>query len=150
MEKLHFEIVINAPVEEVWDKMLEQESYKEWTKPFNAGGSWYEGSWEKGSKIKFIGPNPETGELGGMLSEIADNQKYQFVSIKHLGIMNNGVEDYESEEVKKWTPAFENYTFEAVPEGTKLLVDVDTNQEYSVMFKDMWPKALEILKSISE
>lgn len=57
-----------------------------------------------------------------------------------------GVEDTESEEAKKWTPAFENYTLSETDGKTKIEVDLDTNEEYA----EMWPKALEKLKEISE
>src|SRR5262245_9363061 len=73
MQKLHFSVVVNAPKEKVWHAMLDDESYREWTKAFNEGG-YYQGSWEKGSKILFLGPDPETGKEGGMVSRIADNR----------------------------------------------------------------------------
>jgi len=53
-ETMHFEITINAPVAKVWDMMLAQETYRQWTAAFEPT-SYYEGSWEKGSKMKFLG-----------------------------------------------------------------------------------------------
>jgi hypothetical protein len=107
MQKLNFSIVINAPKEKVWKTMLEDATYRLWTTPFSEG-SYYKGDWSKGSKIIFLGPNPETGKEGGMVSRIAENKLYEYISIEHLGIINDGVEDTTSEEVKKRTPAFEN------------------------------------------
>ena len=46
-----------------------------------------------------------------MSSRIKTSRKYEFVSIEHLGLVKNDVEDTTSDEVKKWTPPFENYTF---------------------------------------
>jgi hypothetical protein len=103
MKKIHFKIDINASKEKVWDTMLEDATYREWTAPFNEG-SYYKGDWTKGSEIIFLGPDPETGKEGGMVSRIAENKKYEFISIEHLGIIKDGVEDTTSEEVKKWTP----------------------------------------------
>jgi len=148
MEKLHFEITINAPREKVWDTMLTDAPYREWTKPFHEG-SYFKGDWSEGSKILFLGPN-EDGSEGGMVSRIAENRKYEFISIEHVGLIANGAEDTTSEEVKKWTPAFENYTFIREDEGTKLIVELDTNEEYKAMFEGMWPKALLILKELCE
>lgn len=128
--------------------MLDDATYREWTMPF-CPGSYYEGSWETGSEIKFLGPG-EGGSVGGMYSRIKENRKYEFVSIEHIGMIQNGVIDTTSEEVKKWTPAFENYTLTEVDGGTKLDIDIDTNLEYKEMFEGMWPKALEILKGIAE
>lgn len=150
MEKIHFETFIDAPVEKVWDTMLGAETYGKWTAPFNPGGR-FEGDWSEGSTIRFIGPDPEGGdEEGGMLARIAENRPHEFISIEHVGIIKNGVEDTESEEVKKWTPAFENYTFTSEDGGTKVEIDMDINEEYKEMFEEMWPKALAELKALAE
>jgi uncharacterized protein YndB with AHSA1/START domain len=141
---MHFETTINAPVKKVWDTMLQHETYNQWTTPFDPSST-FEGSWEKGSKIKF---GSASGD--GMLSEIADNIPNKFISIKHLGEIKNGIEDTTSEEVKKWAPAFENYTFTNIEGKTKLEIDLDSFTEYEEMFKDMWPKALKILKELCE
>lgn len=150
MKKLHFEVEINAPRQKVWDTMLEDATYRQWTKVFNPGGSYYEGDWSEGSKMLFLGPSEDGSEIGGMVARIKENRKYEFISIEHLGMVKNGVEDTTSEEVKKWTPAFENYTFTEKDGGTKLAVDVDISEEYGDIFNGMWPKALQTLKELSE
>ena len=86
----------------------------------------------------------------GMYSRIAKNIPLEFISIEHLGLVKNDQIDTESEEAKAWSPAFENYTFTSENGGTKLVVEVDTDEKYGGMFKDMWPKALEKLKELSE
>ena len=127
--------------------MLGDATYREWTKPFHEG-SYYQGSWEEGSKILFLGPSEE-GEMG-MVSRIKENRPYEFVSIEHLGLVMNGVEDTTSAEATKWAPAFENYTFRDVAGGTEVSVAVDVPEEYEAMFKEQWPKALEVLKQLAE
>ena len=149
MQKLHFSITINAPKEKVWHTMLDDKPYREWTAAFNPG-SYYKGDWSKGSKILFIGPDPKTGEEGGMVSRIAENKPYEFISIEHLGIVKNGVEDTTSEEARKWAPAFENYTFKEKGGATEVLVEMDIEDENKKMFEEMWPKALQKLKEIAE
>ncbi len=149
MKKINLSININAPVEKVWNTVINDESYREWTEVFNPG-SYFKGDWSKGSKMLFLGPNPETGEEGGMVSEIAENILHKYISIKHNGMINNGVEDTESEEVKKWTPSYENYSFEERDGGTLFTVDMDSNDEYYEMFLELWPKALEKLKEVAE
>ncbi len=150
-QKLHFVADIQADVERVWHVMLDDETYRVWTLEFNPGGSWYEGSWEQGSKIHFLGPNPETGELGGMLSEIAENRPYEFVSIRHLGFIVDGKEVTDTPEIQSWAPAYENYTFVKQEDGTtQLIVDLDSMQEWAEMFSEMWPRALKKLKEMCE
>lgn len=149
MQKLYFSMLINAPKAKVWHAMLDEQSYREWTKEFN-DGSYYKGSWEKGSKILFLGPDPNTGAEGGMVSRIAENKPYEFISIQHLGIVQNGVEDTTSEAARKWTPAFENYTFKDEDGATNVLVDVDVEDEHAEMFNEMWLKGLRKLKELAE
>ncbi len=149
MQKLHTSIFINAPVERVWDVMLADATYRDWTSAFHPG-SYYKGSWEEGSKILFIGPDEKDGSEGGMVSRIKENRLHEFISIEHLGIYKNGIEDTDSEEARKWSPAFENYTFTAKDGGTELSIDMDIEDDYKQMFEDMWVKALEKLKDLTE
>jgi len=145
MQKIHFSIKINAPVEKVWNTMFADETYRQWAAAFEPG-SQFKGSWEEGSEIQFVGAD---GNMG-MYSRIAENRKHEFVSIEHLGIVKDGVVDTTSEEATKWAPAFENYTFKEVDGGTEVSVDQDMQEEYKEMFEAMWPKALQTLKELSE
>lgn len=88
--------------------------------------------------------------MDGMFSRIKENDKYKFVSIEHLGMIKNGVVDTTSEEVKKWTPALENYTFTEKDGKTEVKIEMDVAEEYESMFEEMWPKALKALKSLCE
>lgn len=144
MQKLHFSVKVNAPKEKVWDTMLGEESYKQWTDVFMEG-SYYEGSWSQGSKIRFLAPDEE-GNMQGMVSRIKENREYEYVSIEHLGFIQNGEEDTTSD----WAGALENYTFREKNGQTEVLVDMDTEEEYAEMFQEMWPKALEKLKKLAE
>lgn len=148
-ETMHFEITINAPVTKVWDMMLAQETYRQWTAAFEPT-SYYEGSWEKGSKMKFLGAGGS-----GMISQIVENIPYKFISTEHLGEIKDGVEDTTSEAVKKWLPAFENYTFTDNGDSTLLQIDMEMgsseeSKQMKEMFEGMWPKALLILKEVCE
>lgn len=144
MKTLHFKETINAPAEKVWHTMLDDETYRQWTTAFTEG-SHYEGSWEEGSKILFLDPKGQ-----GMVAEIAENRPHEFISVRHIGIISDGVEDTESEEAKKWAPAYENYSFEETDGKTTLTVDQDIEEEHEEMFNEMWPKALQRLRMIAE
>lgn len=144
MKKVHFSVNIDAPKQTVWDTMLGPESYKDWTAAFSEG-SYFEGSWDQGQSIRFLGPGGE-----GMTAVIAENRPAEFLSIKHVGTIKDGVEDTESEQVKKWAPVFENYTFVAVDGGTEVGVDMDMVPEYEQYMVETWPKALARLKAICE
>lgn len=150
MKKLHYTQFINASREKVWRTMLDDVTYRQWTAVFNPGGSYYEGDWSVGSKMRFLGPDPKTGKVGGMLSYIRENRPYEYLSMEHVGMINDGVEDTQSDAVKKWTPAFENYTFIEKDGGTEVQVDIDIADEFQAEFDDMWPKSLQALKKLAE
>lgn len=150
MHKLKFSIVINAPKAKVWNAMLDDATYRVWTEPFMPG-SHFVGDWSKGSKILFLGPNKETGKMSGMVSRIKENRPYEYISIEHLGMVNDGKEDTTSEAVKAWAGAFENYTFKERDGKTEVLVDLEgIVDEFKEMFQNMWPKALQKLKELAE
>lgn len=148
VSKLKFEAEIKAPVEKVYKTMIDKEHYKTWTAPFNPGST-FEGSWTKGSKILFVGPD-QHGKIGGMVARIAENIPNQFISIEHYGLVNDGKEITSGPEVAAWAGAHEDYHFKAHNGGTLLNIELDSNEEYKAMFEDMWPKALKVLKEICE
>ncbi len=144
MEKLKFNITIEASRETVWNILWDDKSYRQWTSIFNEG-SYAVTDWKEGSKVLFLSPEGE-----GMLSTIAANKPYEFMSIEHLGTVKNGVEDLDSEEAKQWSGARENYTLKTVNGKTQLNIETDTIQEYKNYFMETWPKALEKVKALSE
>lgn len=144
MKTLTFEITIAAPRARVWKTMLEPESYKAWTAAF-CEGSYYEGSWDEGARIRFLSPSGD-----GMSAVIAENRPEEFVSIRHLGVIENGVEDTTSEKVRAWTPAYENYRFTDVTGGCRVTVSVESLPEYEQSMRDTFPKALARLRQLCE
>ncbi len=147
MVRLRFSILINAPRERVWNAMIDDAGYREWTEPFMAG-SHFVGTWDEGSKILFLAPG-ENGEAG-MVSRIRTNRPHEFISIEHLGVVDGGIEDTTSEAVKGWAGALEEYTLRDVAGATEVLIETDSNEEYREMFEATWPKALERLKDLAE
>lgn len=151
MEKLQFKVNINAPATKVYELMLgitHKSTYEEWTALFNPTST-YEGSWDKGSKILFLGVD-ENGQQGGMVSKIAENIPNQFVSIQHYGLFNAGKEITEGPEVEKWANGFENYTFEENNGTTTVTVDLDTTEDFLDYMNQAYPKALNKLKELCE
>ena len=62
----------------------------------------------------------------------------------------NGKEDRNSDMIKAWAGAKENYTLTGNGNETELAVDMDITAEYKDMFSQMWPKALEKVKELAE
>ncbi len=149
MKTLNFSTHINAPVKKVWHTMLDDATYRQWTEAFGAG-SHYEGNWDKGSEIIFTGPPMEDGSTMGLIGTVAENRPYEFLSIRYLGMIMNGIRDTESDKVKSWSQAYENYTFQEKDGGTELSVDLNISEDDAKMMEGMWPKGLEKLKELSE
>lgn len=149
--KLKFSIEINAPANLVYDRMLglsDIKTYQQWTAEFNPAST-YEGSWQKGSEIHFIGVD-ENGKRGGMVSQIVENIPNKFVSIQHIGIINGDKIIKQGPEAERWANKFENYTFEDNNGTTVVTVDLDTTEYFSDYMRQIYPKALEKLKEICE
>ncbi|MGL5831025.1 MAG: SRPBCC domain-containing protein [Candidatus Altimarinota bacterium] len=150
MKKLHFAIEIKASREHVWNTMLDDKTYRQWAVVFSPG-SYYKGDWSKGSKMLFLGPDPQSGEEGGMIGKVAENKLHEFISLEYLGMVLGGKEDTTSEMAKAWTDSgFENYTFKDKNGATELLIDLNVADVLAGDFEKMWPGALEKLKEIAE
>jgi hypothetical protein len=151
MTTLQFRINTIAPLNKVYDTMLgisNKASYEQWTALFNPTSS-YEGNWEKGSKMLFIGVD-EKGEKGGVVSRIVENIPNQFVSIQHYGLVVAGTEITTGPEVEKWANGLENYSFEESNGVVVVTIDLDTTEDFIDYMNENYPKALNKLKEICE
>ena len=151
MKKLQFSVSINAPVARVYDCMLgidNKSTYEQWTSLFNPTST-YEVSWDKGSKILFLGVD-EKGEKGGMVSRIAENVPNRLVSIQHYGLIKADKEITDGPDVEKWANGYENYSFEANNGTTIVTVDLDITDDFLDYMNETYPKALDKLKELCE
>ena len=141
MATLNFATKINAPKEKVWDALWNDANYRKWTAAFMEG-SYAETDWNEGSKISFLAPDGS-----GMFSVIEKKIPNKQMTFKHLGEVKNGVE-----EPKEWGDAEESYHLEEANGVTDLSVKLkmDANSEFEQYFNDTFPKALGIVKEISE
>ena len=144
MEKQTFSITIDAPREKVWDTLWKDESYRAWTSAFSEN-SYAETDWQTGSKVRFL-----DGKGSGMVSTIAENRPNEYMALRHLGMVKDGVGDTSSEEVKQWAGALENYTLKSDGGKTELVVDLDLNTDWVEYMQNTWPKALQRLKELAE
>jgi hypothetical protein len=147
MEKLNFSTKINAPREKVWEVLWNDESYRKWTSAFMEGSYAKTDNWKEGTKVLFLAPDGS-----GMVSTVARNKENEFMSFRHLGEVKDGVEDTESEKVKQWAGATENYKLTDENGKTKLDValDVESNSDFKDYFEKVFPIALEKVKELAE
>lgn len=148
MEKVHFDIDIKAPADKVFDSIVNKKKYEEWTAAFNPTST-FEGGWEKGDKILFVGTSKE-GKKEGMVAKIRENIPNKQISIQHIGMLNDGQEVTEGPEIEKWVNALEEYFLEEKNGGTHFKVAIDVSPDFKDYFEKTWPKALSKLKEVSE
>lgn len=151
MQKVTFKIEINAPASKVYKTMLGLENkadYEAWTAVFNPTST-YEGRWEEGSKMYFVGCD-ENGVKHGMISEIEKIHPNKYVSIRHFGMINGDVEVTSGPEVESWSGCHENYSFTENAGITTLTVEIDVVEEHLDYFNSTYPLSLQKLKEIIE
>ncbi len=144
MEKLNFEININASKEKVWQILWNDETYRQWTNAF-CEGSYAVTDWKQGSKVHFL--SPSGAGMYSVIDKVCDNE---FMSFKHLGELKDKIEQPITEETQKWSGCFENYTLTENDGITTLLVEADAMEQYTMYFNEKFPIALEIVKNLAE
>ena len=151
MQKIEFKKEINASAQKVYETMLglkNKATYEYWVATFNPTST-SEGSWDKGSKILFVGTD-EKGKKAGMVSENVEHKSANFISIRHYGFLDGDIEITEGEQVEKWAGRHENYRFQENNGITTVIVEMDTIDDYLDYFNNTYPNALDKLKEISE
>jgi len=149
MIRIHLERSFQAAPELLWELVVDPDHYRFWTEAFSSG-SVFVGDWTKGSAIRFVAED-ENGIESGMLSEIAESQWPAFISIRHLGLVMNGVNDYDSPLAREWSPAFENYRFIPKDDGTSIFeVEQDLPEEQAEELKISWEKAFDRMAILLE
>lgn len=86
METLSYEIEIEAAPERIWGVLWGDITYRQWTTAFTEG-SFYEGTLEEGSIVKFYDP-----QNNGMYSRVEKNEPGKEMKFLHLGEIYDGVE----------------------------------------------------------
>lgn len=144
MIRLTFSTTIDAPKHVVWRTMLDDETYRQWTSVFQEG-SYAVTDWNPGSKALFLSPDGS-----GMVSRVAEHRPEELLSLEHLGVVKNGVEDTAGAEAASWAGARETYALREDAGRATLTIEMDTTDDYRKYFEDTWPRALAALKDIAE
>ena len=149
METLQFRTHIAAPPERVWDVMLTDATYRDWTTAFHPG-SRFEGEWRRGATMRFLGPE-DGGGASGLVSEVVTADRPRVAVVRHLGFVQGGQDVTDPAVVGAWAGALERCTLHASGDGTDLVVDVDApDEETAGMHSRSWPPALARLTELCE
>ncbi|KQW45368.1 MULTISPECIES: SRPBCC domain-containing protein [unclassified Roseateles] len=144
MKDLSFDIDIAAPVARVWDCMLDPIAYRDWTRAF-CEGSYYEGSWAEGSRMRFRDPDGN-----GMDAIVEQNRLHERLSLRLVDDLSQGRPNPDSPLTR--SPAHEIYEFSATAGGgTRLAVHLKGwDDGFADMMAGLWPSALQRLKALAE
>lgn len=140
MEKLLFNQEIKASAAKVWQVLWNDITYRQWTTVFHEG-SHAVSDWKEGSRIHFLGP-----EGGGMFSEISSLVEHEKMIFTHLGEVKN----YKELELSEWNGSQEAYYLSEQNGITHLRVELDATEEFRAYFEETFPKAMAIVKELSE
>ena len=139
MEKLHFDIQINAEAIKVWSVLWDDFSFRQWTSAL-AEGSFYQGDLQEGAVIKFL--DPKNNGTYSKIIKLIPNEEIIFL---HLGEIYEGVEaPRDSEE------AADKYILTENENTTHLEVEIQTTEESRAFFEEKFPDALSNVKHLSE
>ena len=144
METLQFTIEIDAPASKVWNVLWEDATYRKWTTAF-CEGSYAVSNWNEGDTVHFLAPNGE-----GMYSKIHEKIENKLMSFNHIGNIKNYKEMPIDDETKSWCNSFEKYELTENNNNTTLTVSIDALEEYVNFFNESMPKAIELIKNLSE
>lgn len=144
MRDLHFSIDIAATPARVWDCMFDSLAYRDWTRAF-AEGSYYEGRWAAGERLRFLDP-----QGFGMEAVVDDCRLHEQLSLRLVGEIKDGRPVADSP--LHTHPAHERYRFDPLPEGgTRLAVQLQAwDDGFLAFLQDTWPLALQRLKVLAE
>lgn len=139
MEKLHFDVQINAEAIKVWSVLWDDFSFRQWTSAFTEG-SFYQGDLQEGATIKFL--DPKNNGMYSKITKLVPNEEIIFL---HLGEIYEGVEA-----PRDLGGATERYVLTEDENVTYLEVEVQTSEEFKSFFEEKFPNALSNVKHLSE
>lgn len=143
MKPIKNTIAINAPREKVWQVLTDETYYLQWYALFCEGTTAIT-DWKEGSKIVFVANGM------GLIGKIAIYKPNEELLIQMTGILQNGVEVYDSPEAKNTMQANEHYLLTEEDGKTILHTSADIVEEYYEQTSASWDAAKEKIKQLAE
>jgi uncharacterized protein YndB with AHSA1/START domain len=142
MKTIEKSIDINAPVEEVWHVLLDDESTRSWLSEFSEG-SHVETDWKVGSRVVY---SDNSGK--GIAGTVVINKPNEVLSIEYDEYISNEKEhDSDEEDVKGF---HETYTLTDNNGVTLLEIESEMADKYIDQMSKLWENALRNIKSLAE
>lgn len=137
-----FSVLISAPKEIVWAILWDDRSFREWANIIDEG-TYLEGELEEGNEVQFISSVNGYG-VTSYVEQLVLNSK---LVLLHLAdTQEKGLEERD----KDWTGGKEIYLLTEVEDRTRLSVTFDIPEEHEALFDEIFPKALQCIKTMAE
>ena len=137
-------IDVDAPRERVWDVLLDDATYRQWTAEFMAG-SYADTDWREGSTVRFLDPSGS-----GMLGRVVASRRPELVDIEYDGLVADGEEDTSSPAALEYRGAREIYRLTEAGGGTRLAIAADMGEQHYDDMDAAWDRALAVVKALAE
>ncbi len=134
-----FSIHIDANRKKVWHILWNPVTYEKWTRVFMEG-SHYDGEMRQGNTIRFLGK--DGSGMSSLVEKLVENEQMVFAHQKEV---KNGLETDST-----WQGAREIYYLKETDTGTDLKVIIEVTPDMEVYFKNTFPKALSLVKTLTE
>lgn len=137
-------IDISAPKESVWEVLFSPKFINIWSSEFSEG-THVEGYWKLGGTVFFKDKNGD-----GLKGRVIDNQYCSLLRVEFVGVLKNGVEDPENEELDMWKGCVDAYILTEKDGVTVLSIESEVPEKYFEPFKKPWDRSLRKIKQLSE
>jgi hypothetical protein len=142
-------VKIMASRENIWEAIISEEDFVDWCSAF-CEGSYFEGDWSVGSRMKFLGPSPEDGREGGMISEVVEHKSGHVLRLRAAGVIEDGQERFEGDDVDPWKGNREEYVLVGESDPFELQIYAEAPQSMYDFFDSAWEKAVTRIKELAE
>lgn len=148
LTKLNKSIDIRASRERIWQVLTGQEEFRDWASAFMPG-SYYEGTWNVGDTLRFLGPSPD-GSVGGMITKVVEHTPGEHILCLHYGGVQDGKDVFSGPEFEEWIGSTEEYRLTGGPDVHTLAISNDVPESFVSMFSTSWEQALARIKELAE
>lgn len=142
MQELQFSVEIQTPRALVWDTLWRDETFRQWAGVIDPG-TYMRGELVAGGEVEFISAENGYG-VTSLVEKIIPNE---LLLLRHSA----DTQDVgERERTKEWTGGTESYVLSEEQGTTTLTVTFDVPPELEAYFRDNYPKALNVVKTLAE
>ena len=147
MRTFTYSTEINKPREFVFDKIIDQSVYADWTKAWG-GDMTFVGDWKEGTNVTLMDK-----KRGGTKVLIEEFKPGEYIRAKHIAMVNSDNIEIEltDDNMRKWIGSVDEYYFEEESDyKTTLKMVLTVDEVFQQMYDDTWPKALQFFKEVCE